>query len=63
MKKSEMQKIVDRILRALYPFSFEKRQRILTIVENYIADDFEAPEDDEDEVTADMEKTPEELRE
>lgn len=64
MKKSEMQKVVDRVLRAIYPFPPEKRKRILTIVENYIDDDFEAPEpeDDGDEVTDDMEKTPEQLR-
>lgn len=63
MKKSEMQKTVDRILRALYPFPVERRKKILAIVENYVDEEFQVGEDDEeDEVTPDMEMSPEERR-
>lgn len=57
MRKSEMQKVVDRILRAIHPFSVEKRRRILSIVENYIDDEFDVdePADDEDDGDGDGE--------
>jgi len=36
MRKTELQKTVDRILRALQPYQVEKRQKILDIVAEYL---------------------------
>ena len=62
MKKSTMQLTVDRILRALHPFTIERRRKILTIVDNYLDADLEEAEDDENEFD-DMSMSPAERKE
>lgn len=49
MRKTELQKTVDRILRALQPFKVEKRQKILNIVSEYISEDLIADDEDDGE--------------
>jgi hypothetical protein len=48
MRKTAMQKTVDRILRALEPYQIPKRQKILNIVGEYIEEDLTGEDDDED---------------
>lgn len=55
MRKTELQKTVDRILRALQPFKIEKRQKILNIVSEYISEDLIADDEDDE----DFNETPE----
>lgn len=62
-----MQLVVDRILRAVHPFTPKRREKILTIVQNYLDADLEDdenddPEDDEDVITDDMDTSPAERR-